>query len=205
MDVRKLIAATVPAITNIGTAGAVTVAYKLIGVYASGRRTAVGAAGTTTTSNATLTSSNYNRATWVDPAANGNDALASVEVYRTTSPTSPSTTGLIATVAAGVQLLNDTGLAGAGVAPSTTDSTGNGTAAVTLHMREKSVQLTAVGTGTYQLQGSLDNVNWINEGTALTASSTTLLEVSERYAFMRFAATAYTSGTPRAYIAGGSD
>lgn len=187
-------------------AGATTRAYKIVGVYESGRVTAASSAGSATDGAAALNATHTQVVTWTDPLdASATDTLVSVRVYRTTANGTPNTTGLVATIAAGVQTYTDDGDAGDATTAPTSNTTGDGDSMNTLAMTQKTVQLTAVGTGTYQLQGSLDGTNWVSEGSALTASSTALLEVSERYAFMRWKTTAYTSGTPVAYIASGRD
>lgn len=186
-------------------AGSTTRAYKIVGVYASGRVTAASSAGTATDGAAALSALKTQHITWTDPLDAGGDALVSVRVYRTTAGGTPNTTGLIATVDAGVELYDDIGAAGDASTAPTTNTTGDGDATNVLHFRDKTVMLHSVGTGTYQLQGSLDNTNWVSEGAALTASSTAALEISERYAYLRWKCTAYTSGTPTSMVAGGYD
>lgn len=56
-----------PTVTPIGTAGATTYAYRVTALTGTGETT-VSAAGTTTTGNAVLSASNYNRITWVRSA-----------------------------------------------------------------------------------------------------------------------------------------
>lgn len=183
-------------------AGATTRAYKIVGVYASGRVTAASSAGTATDGAAALSALKTQHITWTDPLDAGADLLVSVRVYRTTAGGTPNTTGLIATVAAGVELYDDIGAAGDASTAPTSNTTGDGDATNCLHYRDKTVMLHAVGTGTYQLQGSLDNSTWVNEGSALTATSTAAIEVSETYAYLRWKCTAYTSGTPTSMLAG---
>jgi hypothetical protein len=101
-------------ITNMGTAGAVTVTYKVQAVMANGDLSPASSAATTTTSNATLDSTNFNRITW-DPVP----GAVGYDIYRTVAPTTPSTTGKIAasqtgTVTVGGLYFDDTGLAGDG-------------------------------------------------------------------------------------------
>lgn len=76
-----------------------------------------------------------------------------------------------------------------------------GAAVSCLAWRDKTVQIIAVGTATYQLQGSLDNVTWVSEGAAF-ASTSGVLEVTKTYSFMRWNCTAYTNGTPTSLLAG---
>lgn len=120
-----------PTVTNFGTGGAATWTYKIVACadQACVYHTAASAAGSTTTGNATLTSANYNVLTWTKVQG----ALV-YQIYRTAHGTTPSTNGLIGTIAAqqnlqviadvhttgGGGLFWDTGLAGdASVAPAT--------------------------------------------------------------------------------------
>ena len=124
-----------PTITPHGTGGSSTWSYKIVAVVnGTSLHTAASAAGSTTSGNATLTTSNYNVIQWA-PVAGAYEYL----VYRTAHGTSPSTNGLIATVPA-TQNLNtlqdidsfggggivwDTGLAGDGSTAPSTDTTGS--------------------------------------------------------------------------------
>lgn len=73
-------------------------------------------------------------------------------------------------------------------------------------LERKTITLESVGTGTYQVQISLDNsaspaaASWQNEGTALTASGS--LEISKPCAWLRLNVTGYSSGTPTLRVAG---
>src|SRR5207237_4790558 len=81
----------------------------------NGAYSAASAAGTITTAAATLNGTNYNVITWVNQAA----ATAGYDIYRTAAAGTPSTTGKIASVGAGVVTYNDQGAAGdSGSAPS---------------------------------------------------------------------------------------
>jgi hypothetical protein len=102
-----------PVITNGGTPGAATWTYKIVAKQIDGAYSAASSGGTTTTGNADLDTDNFNTITWdAVPGA------ASYDVYRTAVGTSPTSTGLIATVFA--TTIDDTGLAGdASTAPST--------------------------------------------------------------------------------------
>lgn len=71
------------------------------------------------------------------------------------------------------------------------------------HMGTKTVQVTGTFVATVQIQGSLDNVNWVNEGAAFTAPGK--IDVTSRWAFMRANTTAFTSGTPAARLCGETD
>jgi hypothetical protein len=98
-----------PVITNGGTPGSTTYGYKIVVHYSTGGTTALSAEGTTVTGNATLSGTNYNIITW--SAVTG---AASYKVYRTTGG---ATQGLIATITAGTETTNDTGIVATGGAP----------------------------------------------------------------------------------------
>lgn len=91
-----------PVVTPTGAAGATTYTYKIVARNRD-QRSIASAAGTTTTGNATLTSSNFNRITWT--AVTG---ATFYEIYRTVGG---ATLGIVAIVGAVVQL-DDTGLTG---------------------------------------------------------------------------------------------
>lgn len=97
---------TTPVITNGGAAGVVAYSYQIVGVTPNGD-SIPSVAGTTSTGNATLTTTNFNTITW--PATAG--AYLGYKVIRSASSGSPGTTGLIATVGPGAVTFNDTGLA----------------------------------------------------------------------------------------------
>lgn len=103
--------------TPQGTAGASTWTYKLVAINATGT-TEAGAASSTTTGNATLTGSNFNRLTWTAVTN-----ATGYWVYRTAVATSPTTTGRIAVLGA-VTTFDDTGIAGDSATAPTTNSTG---------------------------------------------------------------------------------
>jgi hypothetical protein len=62
------------------------------------------------------------------------------------------------------------------------------------------VNLTAVGTATYQGQISMDGSTWANQGAALTANGS--LAVPDGTVQFRWNCTAYTSGTPTSTLGG---
>jgi hypothetical protein len=101
-----------PAITNVGTPGSTTWAYKIVAVQADGTYSAASAAGSTTTGAATLNGTDYNQLDWTAvPNADHYD------IYRTTASGTPSSTGKIGSTT-GITF-NDTGLTGdASTAPS---------------------------------------------------------------------------------------
>lgn len=53
-----------PTVTNVGTTGSTTYTYYIVATDAWGNKTLVSPAGTTTTGNATLSSTNYNTISW---------------------------------------------------------------------------------------------------------------------------------------------
>lgn len=93
-----------PTITVSGGAGSTTWSYKVVAKDAAGNVTAVSAAGSISTQNATLNSSATNR---INVAPCRVAGAVTYDVYRTTAGTSPSTTGKIATITA---FTPDTGL-----------------------------------------------------------------------------------------------
>lgn len=102
-----------PVVANIGAAGSTTYSYKVVAKQAGGGYTIASPAGTTTTGNATLDITNFNRLTWSKV-----DDASGYDVYRTVGG---ATQGKIASVASGVLTLDDTGLVGDTVsAPSST-------------------------------------------------------------------------------------
>lgn len=193
-----LAAVATPTVTPQGTGGAATWGYEIVGVKANGSRGVVSTEGTTAVGNATLDGTNFNRVTWTDVAG-----YATYEIWRSTSGGTPATTGLIGTVAVGVQTFDDTGLAiTAGATQPAADETGNGDE-FPLQPYNGSFDASAqdIGTGTYQLQGTYGG-NWIDEGTALTADGVRV--VTNHYTSVRWRCTAFTSGTPTSWIAGDS-
>jgi len=126
-------------IITTGTPGGTTYTYKIVAKDGNGNTTAASAAGTTTTGNATLNGSNFNRIqlnlcnTLTGLSANI-IGWSTVDVYRTASGGTPSSTGKIGTIvptyvggnsAYGTCnfTLDDTGLAGDSGTPPTANST----------------------------------------------------------------------------------
>jgi hypothetical protein len=105
-----------PSVTPQGASGTTTWRYRITARSTAGE-TLASAEGTTTTGNATLSATNFNRVTWTAvPGA------VDYRIYRTTAGGTPSTTGLIGTATA--LTFDDTGLAGSGTVP-TIDTSGN--------------------------------------------------------------------------------
>lgn len=95
-----------PTITPQGTTGAATWTYKISVVNATGNETVLSANGSTTSGNATLSGTNFNRITW-----SATPGAAAYRIYRVATGTSPNTTGYIGTVDAHSTLqFDDTGI-----------------------------------------------------------------------------------------------
>lgn len=103
-----------PGVTNQGTAGSTSYTYAVSATDGFGE-TLISSTTATATGNATLTGSNFNRITWSRVGG-----AVSYKVYRTASSGTPSSTGLIGTVAASsvTMQLDDTGLSASGSVPS---------------------------------------------------------------------------------------
>lgn len=107
-DLPPLTAPDTPTVTPNGTAGVVTWTYKIVAKKVSASQfSAASSQGTTTTGNATLTSTNYNRIAW-SAVSDANQ----YDIYRTAAGGTPATTGLIGTT--NNIFFNDTGVAGDG-------------------------------------------------------------------------------------------
>jgi hypothetical protein len=108
-----------PTVTPQGTAGSTSYSYVVVGLQSDGSTTAASAAGSTSTGNATLSSSNNNFVSW--PAV---PMAVSYSVYRTVGG---STQGKIASGLTSLSLI-DTGLAGDGTTAPSVNTTGSITA-----------------------------------------------------------------------------
>lgn len=108
-----------PTVTRFGTAGTTTYTYAITATDGVGE-TLLSTAASTTTGNATLSASNYNRVSWTKISS-----AVSYKIYRTASGGTPSSLGLIGTVnsSATAMQFDDTGIAGTTAAP-TTNTTG---------------------------------------------------------------------------------
>ena len=110
-DLPPLTTPDTPTVTPEGTAGATTWTYEIVAKKSSTSQfSAASTDGTTTTGNATLDSTNYNRIAW-DSVTDANR----YDIYRTAAGGTPATTGLIGTTAN--TFFNDTGVAGDGSTP----------------------------------------------------------------------------------------
>lgn len=119
-SVNALATPATPLVTAQGTTGAVTWAYKVVALtqgVSTAPHTAASAAGSATNGVATLTATNSNLIAW-QPVV----GAVGYNVYRVTSGTTPSSTGLIGTTAG--RTFVDTGLAGDSSTAPTTNTTG---------------------------------------------------------------------------------
>jgi len=105
-----------PTVAPQGTAGTTTYSYRITARSLVGE-TLASPAGTTTTGNATLGATNFNRITWASVSG-----AVDYRIYRTASGGTPATTGLIGTTTS--LIFDDTGLAASGAVP-TVDNSGN--------------------------------------------------------------------------------
>ncbi len=178
--------------------------FKLVGIRSTDSTTSTaGTEGTVATGPLEASALDTLVVTWTDVATWAAAGVTHVQVWLTTAP-GAVVEGLVGTVALAAETFTYTGQIQTALLATipTVNTTGLGAGTNCLHLDDKTVMLHSVGTGTYQLQGSLDNTNWVSEGSALTASSTAPLEVTEAYAYLRWNCTAYTSGTPTSVLAG---
>jgi hypothetical protein len=103
-----------PSVANQGTPGMTSYSYKVVAITTA-NHTAASSAGTTTTGNATLNGTDFNRVTWTRIAG-----AQTYDVYRTAGG---ATQGLIATGIVN-PTLDDTGLAGDSASAPATNTTG---------------------------------------------------------------------------------
>ncbi|MBT9171431.1 MAG: hypothetical protein DDT18_01807 [Actinobacteria bacterium] len=105
-----------PTVTPQGITGTTTWGYRITARSSVGE-TLASTEGRTTTGNAILGATNFNRVAWTAV-----DGAVDYRIYRTTAGGTPSTTGLIGTTTS--LTFDDTGLAASGAVP-TIDSSGN--------------------------------------------------------------------------------
>jgi hypothetical protein len=184
-----------PTVTPQGAGGSDTWEYTVVGVQRDGGRSQAPASGSTAVGSAELNDTDFNRITWTDVA--GYDLY---EIYRTTSVGSVGD-GLVGTVGPGVQSFDDVGQVVDAATASASNTTGEGRA-IDLSSFAGSVNVEAIGigTGTYEVQESVDKTNWAVNGAALTADGERAIDATQRFA--RVVCTAFTSGTPKALATG---
>lgn len=103
----SVVTPSTPVVTPQGTLGIANWVYKIVAVQSDGTYSVASAAGSTTTGNAVLDSTNFNRIAWA--LVSGADHY---DIYRTTAGGTPSTTGKIGTTT--LISFDDTGLVGDG-------------------------------------------------------------------------------------------
>jgi hypothetical protein len=120
-----------------GVSGATTWTYTITAVDGAGKESAASAPGTTTTGNATLTGSNFNRISMANTYTGGfiggiGAGVGTYNIYRTAAGGTPSTTGKIGSItindarnAGSAFTFDDTGLAGDGTTAPTVNDTGS--------------------------------------------------------------------------------
>jgi hypothetical protein len=194
---------TLTSVTPTGTDASKTWGYKIVGVDSVGGETVASSQVTTTHGAAALDGSNFNTLVWTDPAG-----AVSIKIYRTAdgAGSTPNTTGLIGTVAAGVQTFADTGLAGDGSTASASNTTGIGApASGVLNLSSGVFVVNTVGGGaTFQFQGSANGVDWINDGSTQNANGAAVA-AAHKWMLVRAKMTAYTSGSPTASFLAAQD
>lgn len=175
--------------------------YKLVAVKANGLKSAAGSAGTTTAGGAALSTANLNRLTWTDPTV----AFDHLEVWRTVcgAASTPSTTGLLATVAAGVQAFDDHGQAGDSATAPSVDHSGEGDVCGVTNLSDVVVQVNTFTAGSLQVQGTVDGTNFVNDGSALTATG--VVAASHKWAGIRVKTASLTGAAPSAVVLGRQD
>jgi hypothetical protein len=180
-----------PTVTPAGTTGSTTYAYKVVARNAKGH-SAASSAGSTTSGNSSLSSSNKNGVTW--SAVTG---ATSYDVYRTTGG---ATQGLIISGTTGTSVF-DTGLTADGsTAPTARDSANTGVYVADLSSCK--VVVSGSMTGTLDVEGSVDGTNYKKIGSSNTAAGVQDISSTLGLNYVRTHYVAYTSGTPTAVVVG---
>ena len=187
-----------------GSTGSTAYVYKIVAVLTDGTHSAVSAGGTASDGKATLDETNFNTVSWTDPVVGHGAVIDHIDVYRTSSAGTPSTTGKIGVADAGDETFDDTGLAGdASTAPST-NTTGVGTAVDAMHLTTMKFDISGVGSATYTGKVSYDNgTSWATHGTPLTAAGSIALPNAATQ--VRVDISSYVSGTAKGGFVGGSN
>lgn len=190
--------------TGIASAGspvlpvATTRKYKIVALgvpFSSGaaRRSVASAEASQAASPETLSADTPMHVTWATVTG-----ATGYEVYRTDVLL---TKGLVGIVAAGVLAFDDTGIIpGTAVDPPSTDSTGTGEPIDVAALEQIAFQIGGTFVATIQPEGTINGVDWVSEGSALTAVE--LAAVTKNYSLMRFTMTAFTSGAPTCALIG---
>lgn len=103
LELPSLSTPSAPTVTPQGASGATSYSYKIEAINKD-QTSVASSAGTTSTGNASLSSSNFNRVTWT--------AVTGAQTYRVYRTVGGATTGVIAVVGGGALQLDDTGLTG---------------------------------------------------------------------------------------------
>src|SRR5271169_65902 len=149
--------ATLPTVTPQGAGAGTTIVYLVVAKLGDGSNSPAGPTGQTTTGYANITTANQG----INVSWTAVPGAYSYDVYRTTAPTTPSTTGKIANVVGATTLL-DNGLAGDGTTAPVTNSTGAQT-------------LNASAGGSQNVCSSLTELMTLNTGGGTTDSVAKLL------------------------------
>jgi hypothetical protein len=112
---------TITSVTNQGAAGATTYSYYIVAVDRAGNKTAVSATVTTTTGNAVLDATNFNRITFTHITG-----AASYEIIRSAGGATQGRIGIPAAAVSGITVIfDDTGLVASAYTPPTRNATGD--------------------------------------------------------------------------------
>lgn len=179
-----------PSVTPNGADDSETYGYKIVAVKENGTHSEVSSEGTTSNGASALSSSDSNTLTWTDPPN-----TFQIEIYRTTGG---ATQGFIALVDAGVETYTDEGDVADGTTAPATNTTGLGNSLDVLGKTHQTIQCSGTFVSDNQVQGSIDNVNWEDVGSAF--SDVGILSVSSTFQFLRIKQTDYTSGTANFFL-----
>lgn len=192
LDIQKFAAdPAAPVVTIQGTPGSAAYGYKVVAVAENGTRSAGSPAGSIATGNATLDAANFNRVTWsAVPGA------SSYEVFRITGGATQGKIGATTSTT-----FDDTGLAGDGGSPPTSNGTGIGAEAEVSDLRDLTAQVDGAFVATLQLQGRIEGASgWLDVGEAQSGREWVL--IAQKVSELRVRMLAYTSGEPRVFVAG---
>lgn len=156
------------------------------------RQSAAGAEGTSAVGPETLTADTPMTVDWT--------AVTSAQGYQVYRTDALVTKGLIGSTDAATSILSDTGVVGDGNDPPTTDGTGISIPADVRDLGDKYLQIGGTFVATLQVQGTINGVDWKDEGAAITAVG--IVAIAPSYALLRIKETAFTSGAPTAHLAG---
>lgn len=176
-----------PSVSQVGTPGVTSYTYVIVPRDAYGGAALKSSNANTTTGNATLNGSNYNQIT-ISQTVQGNViGVVSFDVYRTVSGGTPSSIGKIGSISVGalgtpplnatntyygtILTFNDTGLAGDGTSPPSTNTTGG-----------ISAQIVTAAKNTVRVSGDFTSAANTNLQT-ITGLSWTLSPNTQNYSF----------------------